>query len=89
MSILMKTAFIDDYQARIKALGAMETDCGYFDLHTMVQSVKTSSDIVMSSSMMQELQQLMCGKSNNSMYVYYWHYIYVTRFAKTRHNGAY
>ena len=71
MSILLKTAFIDDYQARVKALDAMETDCGYCDLHTMVQSVKASSDIMMSSVMMQRLQQLMCGKNSKSTYVYY------------------
>ena len=63
MNVLMKTAFSGDYHARIKALDDMETDCcGSVDLHTMVQSVKASSDIVMSCVMMQELQQLICGK---------------------------
>ena len=62
MNVLMKTAFTGDYRARIKALDDMEADCGSVDLHTMVQSVKVSSDIVMSCVMMQELQQLICGK---------------------------
>ena len=62
MNVLMKTAFSGDYHARIKALDDMETDCGSVDVHTMVQSVKASSDIVMSCVMMQELQKLICGK---------------------------
>ena len=62
MNVLMKTAFSGDYHVRTKALDDMETDCGSVDLHTMVESVKASSDIVMSCVMMQELQQLICGK---------------------------
>ena len=62
MNVLMKTAFSGDYHARIKALDDMETDCDSVDLHTMVESVKASSDIVMSCVMMQELQQRICGK---------------------------
>lgn len=56
----MKTAFTGDYHARVKALDDIKTDC--VDLHTMVQSVKASSNIVMSSVLMQELQQQIYGK---------------------------
>ena len=59
MSVVMSTAFTDDYHARVKALNDITTGC---NLHTMVQSVKTASNIVMSSVLMQELQQQICGK---------------------------
>ena len=62
MMVLMRTAFTDDYRARIKALGDIETDCDSADLHTMVQSAKASSNIVMSSVLMQQLQRKMDGK---------------------------
>ena len=62
MIVLMRTAFTDDYRARIKALGDIETDCDSVDLHAMVQSVKASSNIVMSSVLMQQLQQNIYGK---------------------------
>jgi len=64
MTVLMRTAFTDDYHARIKALDDMKTNYDTLDLHTMIQSVKASSDIVMSSAMMQELQQQISSKEN-------------------------
>ena len=60
MNVLMKTAFTDDYHARVNALNDITTSS--INLHTMVQSVKTASDIVMSSVLMQQLQQQICGK---------------------------
>ena len=62
MSVLMKTAFTDDHHDRVKALNDIATNCNPTNLHTMVQSVKNASNIVMSSVLMQELQQQICGK---------------------------
>ena len=62
MIVLMRTAFTDDYRARIKVLDDIETDCDSVDLHVMVQSMKASSNIVMSSVLMQQLQQNIYGK---------------------------
>ena len=61
MKVLLKTAFTDDYRARVKVLDNIVADCSSFDLHTMTQSVKASSKIVMSSDLMKELQQQICG----------------------------
>ena len=62
MTVLMKTAFINDYHARIKAMDDIVTNSSTSDLHTMVQSVKASSDIAMSSVLMKELQQQLCDE---------------------------
>ena len=61
MKVLLKAAFTDDYRARVKALDNIVADCSSCDLHTMAQSVKASSKIVMSSDLMKELQQQICG----------------------------
>ena len=61
MKVLLRTAFSDDYYARVKALDDIVADCSSCDLHTMAQSVKASSKIVISSDLMKELQQQICG----------------------------
>ena len=65
MNVLMRTAFTDDYHTRVKALDDITTDC---NLHTVVQSVKTASNTVMSSALMQQLQQQICGNDHCNVY---------------------